>query len=495
MNKKIKKVIATMLITSAFTSTVPGKYLDVFSTKVYAATTVTAGNVDIDSGEALDLYTSSSCKSSEKVSSSTTLSEGTSYYTKASKSRVTITLNGQDDNKVRIFKGSKAYTNGRSVIIDDGSTTSLEIRVYADDYDNYTTSEQRDSANYDRYVIKVKDTSSSSSDSSDSDDDSSDSAYLYDIVLDYGQINFSKKTKNYDVNVPTAIDEIRIKAKPDEDDYDVTINGESVDEDDKWATTVSLNKGENVIKIEVEDNDDHKKTYILHVYRGTTENAVNSTMGEIDNKQDAIYLDDLLLDDGDTRLNFNRKITSYAVDYNESYEYILIKSEPEDDNGNIVRINDNKVETDNYVTKVSLNRGKNVLKIQVDNSNDYNTDEDGYKKRIYTLTVYRGTSQGTAVATAGNNNANTNATLKTNQWVNSNGRWQYNDAIGTPLKNIWFFDKNYGAWYLLDENGYMKTGWIQAGDGKWYYLYPSGAMAYNTVVEGYKLDSNGAWVK
>lgn len=501
MNKRIKKVIAMTLITSAFLSVIPSKYVNVFSTKVYAATSVTAGDIDIDADEILDLYDSSSCKSSDKLDSSDTIAEGTSYYTKTSETRVKIKLNGQDDDKVRIYKGSKAYSNGRTITIDEGDTTTLEIRVYNDDYDSYTSSEQKDSDNYDKYVIKVKNTSSSSSDDDDDDEDTTeDSAYLYDIVLDYGEINFSKKTKSYDINVPTAIDEIRIKAKPEEDDYDVTIDGTTVDEEDKWAETVSLDKGKNVIEIQVEDDDDNERTYTLNIYRGTSSDATNmssnSTIGQIDTKQDSIYLDDLILDDGDTKLNFNRKITSYAIDYKESYEYILIKSEPEDGD-NIVRINDDRVESDNYVSKVELKKGKNVIKIQVDNSNDYDTDEDDYKKRIYTLTVYRGTSEGSVSSASNNsnNNSNANVTIKASQWVKVNDMWQYNDALGNPLKNMWFLDKSTGFWYYLDANGYMKTGWFQDRDGKWYYLYPSGAMAYNTMIGGYKLSSSGAWVK
>lgn len=51
-----------------------------------------------------------------------------------------------------------------------------------------------------------------------------------------------------------------------------------------------------------------------------------------------------------------------------------------------------------------------------------------------------------------------------------------------------------GEWYYFDSNGYMKTGWIQYGD-KWYYLYNSGAMAKNTTIDGYTVDSNGAWIQ
>lgn len=492
MNKGIRKVISMILITSAFLSMVPSKYAEVFSTKVYAATAITADDIDIDSNEVLDLYSSSSCKSSEKLSSSATISEGTSYYTKTSKTRVTLQLNGQDNDKVRIFKGSNDYSNGRSITVDSGTTTSLEIRVYNDDFDSYTSSEKKNSSNYNRYIIKVKNTSSSSSSSN----DSSDSVYLSGISLNYGEINFSRSTRSYNIEVPMAIDEIRIKAEPDDDDDDVTIDGSSVYEEDKWRKIVSLNKGENIIKIEVEDDDgDDRRTYTLYIYRGTKASDENisssSTIGKIDNKQDSIYLDDLVLDDGDTKLNFNQKITSYAIDYKESYEYIVIKADPDDDDY-VVRVNGNKVDADNHVKKLYLNKGKNEIKIQVDNSYDYDTDDNDYKKRIYTLTVYRGTSQGSALVT---NNSSNNASIKANQWLSINGKWQYNDALGNPLKNMWFFDKINGAWYYLDASGVMKTGWIQDGSGKWYYLYQSGAMAYNTIIEGYKLGPNGDWIK
>lgn len=49
-------------------------------------------------------------------------------------------------------------------------------------------------------------------------------------------------------------------------------------------------------------------------------------------------------------------------------------------------------------------------------------------------------------------------------------------------------------WYYFDDNGVMKTGWIYSS-GEWYYCYPdSGAMAVNTVINGYKIDSDGTWI-
>ncbi|MBR1742488.1 MAG: cell wall-binding protein, partial [Lachnospiraceae bacterium] len=41
--------------------------------------------------------------------------------------------------------------------------------------------------------------------------------------------------------------------------------------------------------------------------------------------------------------------------------------------------------------------------------------------------------------------------------------------------------------------GAMKTGWQDGGT--WYYLNESGAMAHDTVIGGYRLNSKGAWVK
>jgi lactocepin len=41
----------------------------------------------------------------------------------------------------------------------------------------------------------------------------------------------------------------------------------------------------------------------------------------------------------------------------------------------------------------------------------------------------------------------------------------------------------------------MNTGW-KLINGKWYYLNPkSGKMAYSTTIDGYKLGSDGAWIK
>lgn len=49
-------------------------------------------------------------------------------------------------------------------------------------------------------------------------------------------------------------------------------------------------------------------------------------------------------------------------------------------------------------------------------------------------------------------------------------------------------------WYYLESNGEMKTGWLYYNK-KWYYCYPgNGTMAINTIIDGYRVDSNGVWI-
>ena len=120
----------------------------------------------------------------------------------------------------------------------------------------------------------------------------------------------------------------------------------------------------------------------------------------------------------------------------------------------------------------------------------------------------------------------------TPQWhQNNDGKWSYYDSLGEPIKEQWVLDKGNryylgsdgymqigwtklnGTWYYLNNNGSMKTGWLKDNDqwyyltndgsmkigwintgDNWYYLSSDGSMLYNTSVDGYYLDENGAWV-
>ena len=47
---------------------------------------------------------------------------------------------------------------------------------------------------------------------------------------------------------------------------------------------------------------------------------------------------------------------------------------------------------------------------------------------------------------------------------------------------------NKGWWYLPDTHA---TGWWEI-NGNWFYFYSDGYMAHDTVIDGFKLGSNGA---
>ncbi|MCA1320499.1 5'-nucleotidase C-terminal domain-containing protein [Bacillus tianshenii] len=86
----------------------------------------------------------------------------------------------------------------------------------------------------------------------------------------------------------------------------------------------------------------------------------------------------------------------------------------------------------------------------------------------------------------------TDGDMKTG-WVLSKNKWYYLDLTNGDMKTGWLKWNN--KWYYLDlVHGDMKIGWIQSG-GKWYYLYKDGSMAVNTVIDGYKIGKDGAWIK
>lgn len=75
-------------------------------------------------------------------------------------------------------------------------------------------------------------------------------------------------------------------------------------------------------------------------------------------------------------------------------------------------------------------------------------------------------------------------------WEMINGSWLYFDSQGY-MKTGWLLDNN--SWYYLGESGRMQTGWVEVNE-KWYYLDASGKMLANTMVDGYRLDEDGAMI-
>jgi FOG: Glucan-binding domain (YG repeat) len=75
-------------------------------------------------------------------------------------------------------------------------------------------------------------------------------------------------------------------------------------------------------------------------------------------------------------------------------------------------------------------------------------------------------------------------------WVQtSNGSWNYVKNDGSKTTG-WYNDN--GTWYYFYSDGSMAIGWLQSGSN-WYYMLKDGSMAVNTKVDGYYLNTSGAY--
>ena len=107
-------------------------------------------------------------------------------------------------------------------------------------------------------------------------------------------------------------------------------------------------------------------------------------------------------------------------------------------------------------------------------------------------------------------------------WQRDNKGWWIKNSDGSYPRNEWKLVNN--SWYFFDSQGYMFTGWLNSNgswyymntdegsdngkmvtgwrvvSGKWYYLSTAtdgsgGKMLLNTIIDGYRLGADGAWVK
>ena len=76
------------------------------------------------------------------------------------------------------------------------------------------------------------------------------------------------------------------------------------------------------------------------------------------------------------------------------------------------------------------------------------------------------------------------------EWKSDYHGWWY--AIGNSWAIGW--QKIDNNWYHFDNSGAMQTGWIK-DDDKDYLLYSNGVMVHDTVLYGYRFESNGVATK
>ena len=446
MNKNIKHIIAATLVISAFSILIPGKvnYTDSigFGTVTANASTYTsAANGQLNSlsvyrgtGKEIQLY------SNLALTKETELTASTDYYMEL-KGSEGVDINAEvegDGYVVKVFTSNDNDAKGYDpseigfIPIDSGNT-KIYLRTYRSEDEYNDASDDKDVKNclktYTLHIYK--------DDISSDEEDDVEYPYIKSLYLSDGDINFSKNTKDYNLNVDEDIKEIIVRAEPDDDDDLVEINGDSVDENDDYEKTVKLEKGENTIKITVE-NDDETTTYSIVVNRGGNSSKT------------------------DNNINSNNVITgSDTVLYNSGKRNSLIS-----DNGKYMYIN-------------GIGQAlKSMWWFDINSVYDYYFDEEGYAKT--------GWAQIDGKWYFFNNNAQMQK-----GWMSNDGKWYYLNASGAMVTG-WYKDST-GKWYYLNEDGSMKTGWLSQG-ADWYLLNSDGSMVTGKVlVDGvpYNFNSDG----
>ena len=83
--------------------------------------------------------------------------------------------------------------------------------------------------------------------------------------------------------------------------------------------------------------------------------------------------------------------------------------------------------------------------------------------------------------------------IMTTGWLtDTDGKIYYLTDTGAMLQGWNFINSK---WYYFENNGSRFSGWYKDKSGKWYYLGADGILlADTTTPDGFKVDSNGAWI-
>lgn len=367
MNKKVKRIIAISLAVSAISVVCPIKYYNLVSTKAYASDNkgtklkkISLGTGSIDFKSSQSDYTLQLDSDVDELRISATPEDD----------EATVSINGSDVTE------SDEYN--KVVQLDKGSNTVT-----------ITVKKRSMKRTYTITVMRGKEKQ----------------IYLESISLSAGTINFSNDKTEYTVNVPGDTSDISIKAIPDKDDYDEEINGITTNSDDNYKRTVRLNNGNNDIPITIKDDDDHEKTYTLHINRG---GADTQSSNNVTSQQDA-----------------NKTGTSTASTANQQ-------------------------QTTNNTNTSTVTKGW-VLSNGQWNYIDENSNKSNGWKQINGVWYYFGSD---GVMKTGWQNVNgewyyldSNGAMKTGWIQNTDGKWYYLSNSGAMVKNTTI------GGYKLDLNG------------------------------------------
>lgn len=395
-----------------------------------------------------------------------------------------LELQDEDDDSIQLYEDDDYETSIESDEVEEGETYYAETssyKVHIDDIDGADEDNVRIFKGSSEIAYEVGDDISLSSDTTtlkvriyedayddyDDYDDANDSDYNeYEIKVQY---TGDEESDEEDENDEDTLDSLELSDGDsdsdsidlyEDEDYEDEIDSDEVEEGNTYYAKTTSDE----IKIETDGLDD---SYIK-IFKSTSDSAKG-------------------VDPGD----------SISVSGDKTLTVRIYSEEPDSD----ITYEDDEDVLGEYTIKLEYNDKVSTT------TNETEEDSSGV-----TATTTQTTNDTTATTTASTNVVNTNVVA--NQWVQVNGKWQYNDSLGRVVKNTWYYDRSLGKnyylqadgtmatdwlklsdkWYYLGADGAMKTGW-QLVNGSWYYLDTQGVMAYNTTIGGYKLGASGAWIK
>jgi len=347
---------------------------------------------------------------------------------------INITASPENSNdRVRI--DGKLVDSGdkykETVDLDKGKN-EIKIKV-TDDKDNQRT-----------YTLNITRGDSSSS--------NQDDVYLTDLTLSEGSLEFSEEDTTYDVDLDESTSKVTIGAEPEDEEYLVTINGVQVTSGDDYEKKISLKKGKNTVKVEIEDELNNKKrTYTITINRGKSEETNTNTDAN----------------------NSTSKKTGW-IQTEAGWKY-------NDENGNAVKnswLLDKETGLYCYLNEDGLRK------------TGWFKDKDKWyllnDKGAMLIGWYKSEAKAENNTTSTSSSTTTDTTAMT---VN----WYYLNTDGS-MKTGWLLDS--GKWYYFNSDGTMQRGWLIISNSK-YYLNDDGTMAVGTkTIAGkvYKFNNNGTLI-
>jgi glucan-binding YG repeat protein len=387
-----------------------------------------------------------------------------------------LELQDEDDDSIQLYKDSDYTDETATDEVEEGET------YYAETSSDKVNIDNIDGADEDHVRI-FKGSSETAYEVGDDISLSSGTTTLkvrvyedaYDDYDDYDEANDSNYNE-YEIKVEnTGDDESSCEDENDDDTLD------SLKLSDKDDSNIKLYDGEDYEERIANDDVEEGNTY----YAKTSSDEVKITTDGPDDSYIKIF-----------------RSTSNSAKGVDPGDSILVSG----DKTLTVRIYSEEPDSDVTYEEDENVIGEYTIKLEYNDEASTTTSETTDDSSKVTQTTNNSTTTEAAANVVNN--------IVANQWIQANGKWQYNDALGQQIKNTWFYDRNLGKsyylqadgnmatewlslggkWYYLGFDGAMKTGW-QLANGSWYYLNNQGVMLYNTTIDGYKLGPNGAWIK